>query len=92
MNPTTGTFNQIITGLQDGIIELQSGSVAFLTRQAYANLYSSYLPSPDQFYATVNVNISTFSLEILNTDEITFNAVDIISQGDWFVVNQQLLS
>lgn len=90
--PTTGTFSTIITNLQNGTITLQSGSIAYLTRTAYANFYQDYVPSPEQFYATLNVNLSTYSVDILNSDEITFTATDLISANDWFVVNQLLPS
>lgn len=84
------TLQQAFTDLDNGDIELQSGVVAQITREAYVTPYENIV-NYQQFVPIIYYNIIDKALTTSNTTSIQFTPDDLFVADDYVVLNRVLV-
>lgn len=80
------TLQEIIGALSYFEITID-GTEALLTRQLYIDKYPNQI-NTELFVPILYYNITELSVNIVNTDVLTFTGYDLFSANDWVCMNR----
>lgn len=86
--PTGLTLEEAMEALTEGEIELSSGILANLTREAYAEPYDDYM-NYQKWIPILSFNIITKAVQTISGVALLFTQDDLFAADDWIVCNQK---